>query len=103
MASENVRMKSNEVSNSIPNPEDLHSFLHYFYFKDHKAATASYSLFRSQNLQSKLDRSADDSAWGVYVTISHTGTPERLIELAEGLERLAASFKGEYDGWELLS
>jgi len=39
----------------------------------------------------------------LYVTISHTGTPERLIELAEGLERLAASFKGEYDGWELLS
>jgi hypothetical protein len=56
MASENVRMKSNEVSNSIPNPEDLHSFLHYFYFKDHKAATASYSLFRSQCLHGRTCR-----------------------------------------------
>lgn len=101
MASDDVRINKDEAYGAIPCPKDLHSFLHYFYFDDRDAAEAVQAMFASQSLSVKLDRSADDSAWGVYLTMQSVGTPERLDELTEGFERIAESFGGEYDGWEL--
>ena len=102
MASDDVRMTKEQAYSAIPCPEELHSFLHYFYFNDREAAASVQAMFESQDISAKLDRSADDSAWGVYVIMQHVGTTERLEELANGFERLAVGFGGEYDGWQLM-
>ena len=90
------------VVEQLPKSDDPIELKHFFYFESLDAANALGELFRSRGISVSVDRSADDSSWGVYVRIAELITPTRIDEIRIGFEEIAEDFGGEYDGWEVV-
>lgn len=78
------------------------TFSLYLYLPSQEAADACATVIRSIGYACVVEESAiDDGSWLCFVTARLTPTQEKLEEIGALFLDLAASYSGNFDGWEV--
>jgi len=77
-----------------------HRFVHYLYFPRKRNAEKAGQALEAEHFDVEVEPAAEGTSW--LVLASHSIEPVlEIIELVRlRLEKLATSFRGQYDGWE---
>jgi len=77
-----------------------HPINHYLYFGDKGDARKAGKLLGGEGYAVDVRRGAERRDWLVLAAHVAVPSPETIAHTAAKMEALAASFRGEYDGWE---
>lgn len=93
------QLKSAGSNLSLPHP-----IYHYLYFLDESSARNAGRIFQEQGFGVELKPPPASEPQKVFLlVVSHLAIPENEVLLAKTIylmKKVAAAFKGDYDGWE---
>jgi regulator of RNase E activity RraB len=78
----------------------FHHIRHYLYFPTETAARKAAETLRAEGYTVEVERGSDDVSWLALAAHSVIPSIEVITRVRSRLESLAASMRGEYDGWE---
>jgi hypothetical protein len=87
--------------NEAAGPDKPQTVLHYLYFPQQRDADLVAHDLRARGFRCEHRLGADGANWLVLARHDLVPTPEQMAATRQGLEKLAESFGGEYDGWEV--
>jgi hypothetical protein len=92
-ALEQLRLAGSDMDNP-------HRFVHYLYFPRKQNAVRAGQALEAEHFVVEVAPAAEGTNWLVLATHSVEPVVETIEPVRLRLEKLAASFGGEYDGWE---
>ena len=93
-----TRPTPDEVVESVEQPRNVR---HYLYHPRKPQAARLAAAVKRLGLECELRRSGDATNWRILVIQPPSALPDDVSTAARALERLAASFGAEYDGFEV--
>lgn len=94
---EEVLQQLARVGSDISRP---HEFDFYVYFPSHAAAQKAAEKARQSNFAVKVRRGASNDNWLCLATTTIVPETAALDAMADFFEQVAATFDGDFDGWE---
>ena len=85
-----------EVGSNLSLP---HSIEHFLYFPEEAAAREVASALAAEGYRAEARPGADGKDWLVLASHTVVPSPRQVATNTLRMEKLAASFGGEYDGW----
>lgn len=81
--------------------DTVHMFVHYLYVSTSDHAAALAGELRAQGYKAEHRVAGDGASWVVVARRATVPTIDAVSATRKLMERLAALYGGEYDGWEV--